>query len=295
MGWSGDFQIKYKGGSPKKFHKLAKMVIPNSLLRFDFDNANMNDNEVELACTRNLSWYSADKDMKKLLSYFKDGDSISMEIDGEGDYEKVDITKENGNIELKNSNLKSERYISKDIGIPEMLYEELSDSYAVESEELDICSLNGYVQFISNIFADDEEFIPIVQSFMYEVLDKDRVNSFAYTEEDKVSKDSCDKLDEIRTKFATVDSTRQFLSEQKNNELSFESNNKQDINSLPDWIHQYPKTVINALGGAALLKKLIDTKGEEEARSYIEMLGGAIMREMEDSYDDTDSFSGIRR
>ena len=80
MGWSGDFQIKYKGGSPKKFHKLAKMVIPNSLLRFDFDNANMNDNEVELACTRNLSWYSADKDMKKLLSYFKDGDSISMEI-----------------------------------------------------------------------------------------------------------------------------------------------------------------------------------------------------------------------
>ena len=29
MGWSGDFQIKYKGSNPKEFHKLAKMIIPN--------------------------------------------------------------------------------------------------------------------------------------------------------------------------------------------------------------------------------------------------------------------------
>ena len=102
MSWDGDFQIKYKGGHTKEFHKLAKMIIPNSIVRFDFDSSEINSNSVELACTRNLSWYSADEDMKKLLSYMPDGDSISMEIYGEG------------------------------VGIPEMLYEDLSDEYAID-------------------------------------------------------------------------------------------------------------------------------------------------------------------
>lgn len=65
MGWSGDFQIKYKGKNPKDFHKLAKMVIPNSIMRFDFDSCMIDTDSVELSCTRNLSWYSADKDMQK--------------------------------------------------------------------------------------------------------------------------------------------------------------------------------------------------------------------------------------
>ncbi len=74
------------------------MIIPNSIIRFDFDNCEMSDNYTELSCTRNLSWYSADEDMSKLLSYMPDGDSITMEIDGEGDYEEVDISKQHGNV-----------------------------------------------------------------------------------------------------------------------------------------------------------------------------------------------------
>ena len=154
MGWSGDFQIKYKGGHPKEFHKLAKMIIPNSIMRFDFDSCIMSPSSVELSCTRNLSWYSADKDMQKIMSYLPESDSISMEIDGEGDYEEVEIGKSNGQVTIKNSNDESDRYTSSDIGIPEMLFEEMSSSYEHDdSERMDVCSLKGYIQLIANTFA----------------------------------------------------------------------------------------------------------------------------------------------
>ena len=297
MSWGGDFQIKYKGGHPKQFHKLAKMIIPNSIIRFDFDNCEMSDNSAELSCTRNLSWYSADEDMSKLLSYMSDGDSITMEIDGEGEYEEVDISKQHGNILLTNTNEESERYKSDDIGIPEMLFQEMSSRYGGEPETKDVTSLDGYVQLVANTFADDEELMPVVQNFMYEVLDKDRINSYAWRDEEKLSQENCDKLDELREKFSTVESTSLFLKEQKKDELSFDSSEKQDISSLPDWVQAYPKTVINALGGPALLKQLIDKKGESEARSVIELLGGGIMDEMsmgtyDNDYDD-DNFDAV--
>ena len=85
MGWSGDFLIRYNGDSAEDFLKLAKMLIPNSIMRFDFNDYSKTVNSIELQCTRNLSWYSADEDMKRLLSYLPDEDTISMEIDGEGD------------------------------------------------------------------------------------------------------------------------------------------------------------------------------------------------------------------
>lgn len=299
MGWSGDFLIKYKGNNPKEFHKLAKMIIPNSIMRFDFDSCVMDSRSVELSCTRNLRWYSADKDMQKLMSYLPESDSISMQIDGEGDYEEVEIGKVNGQVTYKNSNYESERYKSSDIGIPEMLFEEMSPVYSSDdSERIDVCSLNGYVQLIANTFAGDEKLMPIVQNFMYTVLDKDKINLFAYGKEDKLSEEDCARLDEMRTKFSSIESTSQFLQEQKKDEISFESEDKQDINSLPDWAQKYPKSVISSLGGAALLQTLIATKGEEQARSIVEMLGEGIMQEMstgmDDLYDDEYSFGGPR-
>ena len=108
--------------------------------------------------------------MSKLLSYMSDGDSITMEIDGEGEYEEVDISKQHGNILLTNTNEESERYKSNDIGIPEMLFQEMSSRYGGEPETKDVTSLDGYVQLVANTFADDEELMPVVQNFMYEVL-----------------------------------------------------------------------------------------------------------------------------
>ncbi len=272
MSWSGDFQIKYKGQSPKKFHKLAKMVIPNSLLRFNFDSCKMGDSSVELACTRNLSWYSADEDMKKLMSYFSDGDSISMEIVGEGDYEEIEISKNNGQVIFKNSNNTSERYTSSDIGITRMLYEEMSPHFSSEPEKIDICSIEGYIQLIANTFAGDEQLMPIVQDFIYTVLDKDKINLTKHRYEDKLSDNQCVKLDQMRSKFSSVESTSQFLNEYQNKDIKFQSEAKQDISDLPDWVQQYPTSIIISLGGPNLLKQMIDTKGEDKARKLIELL-----------------------
>ena len=161
-----------------------------------------------------------------------------------------------------------------------MLFQEMSSRYGGEPETKDVTSLDGYIQLAANTFADDEELMPIVQNFMYEVLDKDRINAYAWGEEERLSQENCDKLDELREKISTVESTSLFLKEQKKDELSFDSSEKQDVSSLPDWVQAYPKTVINALGGPALLKQLIDKKGESEARSVIELLGGGIIDEM---------------
>ncbi len=299
MGWSGDFQIRYHGKHPKEFKKLSKMVIPNSILRFDFDNCPTTDESVELSCTRSLSWYSADQDLKKIMSYLPEGENISMQVDDGLDYEEIEIRKLNGQILFSNSNDDSERYISNEIGVPEMLYVALSPRYYYEPEKVDICSLEGYIQFIANTFADDQQLMPIVQNFMYEVLDKDRINSFAYDEDDKVSQEDCDKLDQLRNNFATLESTSQFLSEHKKETLLSGSDKKQSVDDLPDWIQQYPESVINSLGGANLLKQLIETKGEAEARSVIGLLANGIMKERsmndEDNYDNIQSSGGFRR
>ena len=40
--------------------------------------------------------------------------------------------------------------------------------------------------------------------------------------------------------------------------MTFESDQKQSIDDLTDWAKKYPKSVIASLGGASLLKQLID-------------------------------------
>ena len=300
MSWSGDFKIIFNGKNQERFHKLAKMIIPNSIERFDFDNIEVaSERQTILSSTRNLSWYTADYDMVKLLSYMPDekkrglfGENIEekhdivMWIDGEGEYEELGIYRENGKIKIANS-YRTDRYRINKLGIVEMLQQEFDDRYQPKSDKNSITSLDGYIQFIANTFADDKELIPIVQDFMYEVLDKDLI--LEQNDEKIVNYENHIKLDKLREKFSTVESTNKFLSEHKNNELSYKSEKKQDIDELPEWVKQFPKSVINSLGGAALLKQLIESKGEAEARNVVEFLGNGILseRKMEDDeYDD---------
>ncbi len=297
MGWSGNFQIKYNGTCPKNFHKLAKMVIPNSLLKFNFDSCKMDDNSVELLPTRIFRWYTADEDMKKLMEFFPDGDSITMKISGEGEYEEVEIAKVDGEVTYKSSNKESNRYKSRNLGISVMLYEAMSKRFVKETETIDICSLEGYIQLIANTFADEVNLIPSVQRFMYTVLDKNKINLAAYDKEDELNDEDCAKLMAMRDKFRTILSTSIFLDERKNSNIEFKSGVAQDINTLPDWLKKYPPFIIDSLGGAALLKELIETKGEEEAKNIVEMLGNGIMEElgMDDSYGDEYLFGSKRK
>lgn len=301
MSWSGDFQIKYNGKYPNEFKKIAKMIIPNSIMRFDFDNCFTDENSVKLSCTRNLSWYSADKDMEKLISYFPNGDSVTMEIDGEGEYEIVEIKKVNGNVNLKSSNPKSERYRSPHLGVSEMIYENISPLYIHDdADELDICSLNGYIQLIANTFSDGESLMPIIQDFMYTTLDKNNVNCATdfIIEGRQISVDNWNKLENIREKFNSIESTSQFLKSIKRDDLTFKSNKCININDLPDWIKNYPKSIISSLGGAALIKELIEKRGEKFAEEFITFSANAIMQEQsmkEEDMNSDDEYSSNQR
>lgn len=78
MGWYGTWNLEYKGENDKKFTNTAKLVIANFKKRFEIANG-----KNELEAKRRLSWYSADLDIEKILSYLEEGNQIHVLIDGE--------------------------------------------------------------------------------------------------------------------------------------------------------------------------------------------------------------------
>lgn len=78
MGWYGTWNLEYKGKNDKKFRNTAKLVIANFKKRFEITNG-----KNELEAKKRLSWYSADLDIEKILSYLEEGDQIHVLIDGE--------------------------------------------------------------------------------------------------------------------------------------------------------------------------------------------------------------------
>ena len=77
MGWYGSWDIKYNGNDSEKFANLAKLIIPNYVKRFE------ETEKGRLECLRNLSWYSADVDISKMMEYLSEKDTIDVTIDGE--------------------------------------------------------------------------------------------------------------------------------------------------------------------------------------------------------------------
>lgn len=78
MGWYGTWNIEYTGKNNEKFVNTAKLIIANFKKRFEISN-----DKSELEAVKRLSWYSADLDIEKILSYLDDGDQIHVLIDGE--------------------------------------------------------------------------------------------------------------------------------------------------------------------------------------------------------------------
>ena len=211
MGWDGRFTIKYSGSNADSFLKLAKMIIPNSIMRFNFNK--YNNGSAELTCTRCLSWYSANEDMKRLVSYLPDGDIVTMTIQDHDEKEEIRIRKDNGDVIFHNSNPETDRYTGDDIGIPEMLFEEHSPMYYHSApQSVDVCSIDGYTKLIANTFAADDELLTVVQEFLYEVLCVDRINSYADGNAMfMLLKKDCEKLEKLHEIFSTVESTQNYL------------------------------------------------------------------------------------
>lgn len=134
MGWYGTWDIKYNGKDPELFQDLSKILIPNFQERFLVSNDGKS-----LDCQRDLSWYSADLDLKKITSYLHDGDSLEVEIDGEThpydendeelESELMTFRKENGKVIIEQDYVDEDRYHDNISQLKE-IFDEYPDEYA---------------------------------------------------------------------------------------------------------------------------------------------------------------------
>lgn len=307
MGWYGSWDIKYNGKDSQKFVNLAKLIIPNYVKRFE------ETEKGRLECLRNLSWYNADVDISKIMEYLSDTDTIDVTIDGEThpirqkwkiseeeyewgektleedgeyyaydeyDYEEQTFRKENGQVVIDNEHPDEDRYTSQILGVPEMFTYEIAfpESAARDEEDGNGNTIDSYIRYIAQQFDGNDEFMPIVQEFVYEVLDPEKLLELTNKEYDIHFKynhtgpdqNTLDKISAIREKFRTLESTKTYLEQVRaQNPQEIEEEQKREI---PEFVEKMDKKVIRQLGGVEVLLKLVEKEGEEGAKNVLAML-----------------------
>lgn len=217
MGWYGSFSIEYKGKQNDKFVKLAKLIIPNYIERFEVEDESI------LNCKRGLSWYSAEVDVCEIMRYLNEkGEEIIMSIDGEThpmvpkqlaeekglyyeypedyyDYDEdleddeiqVDLLEEiikfknlgnDDGIVIENEYPDYERYTSDMLG-------KLDEFYDYDRGEID--DLNRYIELVASIVENDIKMQEKVCLFLTSIkqalgeIKQDRVREFLESAENK--------------------------------------------------------------------------------------------------------------
>lgn len=311
MGWYGSWDIKYNGQDSQKFVNLAKLIIPNYIKRFE------ETEKGRLECLRNLSWYNADVDISKIMEYLAETDTIDVTIDGEthpisgtrklseeeaewedydyeenGEYyvyeeyddEKQTFRKEKGQVVIDNEHPDEDRYTSSKLGVPQMFtYEIAYPESAHEGEkEGNADTVSSYIKYIAQQFAENDEFMPFVQDFVYSVFDPEKLRAMTNEEynyfSDRVTPDenTLAKIASIRQQFRTVESTKAYLEQVKMQNPETEKQTKPAERPVPNFIANMSKRDINNLGGLEQLIKLVELKGEDSAKELLSMLGYEI-------------------
>lgn len=178
MSWYGDWNLEYIGKNNEKFVNTAKLVIPNFKKRFEISNG-----KDELESIRRLSWYSADMDIEKILSYLEDGDQIHVLIDGET-HPIREVISEGGYVDKGTADENNYDYITKNLTTGKITYH--SNEEYIEPE-YDYCECedqtykkeNGKVTMECE-YSDDDRY----KSDMYG-MKEDFIYELAYSEQAK--------------------------------------------------------------------------------------------------------------
>lgn len=318
MGWYGTWDLEYTGKNNEKFANTAKLVIANFKKRFE-----INDSKNELKAIKNLSWDSADMDIKKILSYLEDGDQIHVLIDGEthpirkvisegryvtregepngNDYDWAEIDKstgktiyhfneeyiepkydyceyedqtykkENGKVTMECEFTdcdrgQSDRHIMKDAFIYELAYPEQAREETLEGGYTD--TLDTYIEWIAQEMGDNEEMLPIIQDFMNEIMNISRDE--VIEENGKIDEEEFTYFNDVKSKFESIESTKEYLSKIKE---KLPPKEKEEKVVLPDLFANMSRKDINQLGGKEQLIKLYEKEGEQKTRELLLILG----------------------
>lgn len=284
MGWYGDWNIQYKGENKAKFEKLAKLIIPNYKERFEFD-----EESGMLNCTRALSWYYADEDLKEILSYLDDGDEIISYIDGEThpcvrrktaeennlsysesrfynngivelEQEVVSLKKSNGKVSLQNKYPDKDRYKTKMLGNVDNIEWPLKNGRAKELQE-------AFTDW-ANAVGDDEEICKIAQKHLKKVLANEKLREYV---------DSPIKGTEIARFVQALEDTTtlaEFLREYQTEEAQNSKESEKETNpAVEGLLKQLGTKNVLRLGGKEIVEKLVEAKGVEEATTIFRTLG----------------------
>lgn len=311
MGWYGNWNIKYNGQNSEKFVNLAKLIIPNYVKRFEETEKGVLD------CKRSLSWYNADVDISKIMEYLDENDTIDVEIDGEThpirgtrkiseeeaeweeyayendgewyvndeyDYEKQTFRKENGSVVIDNEHPDEDRYTSSNLGVQEMFTYEIAypESTHEGEKEGNADTVSSYIKYIARQFAGNEDFMPIVQDFVYGIFDPQKLKDLTNEEYNYFSnriipdEKTLAKIASIREQFKTVESTKAYLTQVKEQSPEIENQEKATAKHIPNFISNMSKRDINNLGGLEQLLKLVEVKGEDSAKELLSILGYEI-------------------
>lgn len=200
------------------------------------------------------------------------------------EYEEQTFRKENGSVVIDNEHPDEDRYASSKLGVQEMFTYEIAypESAQEEEQEGDADTVSSYIKYIASQFVGKEDFMPIVQDFVYGILDPQKLKDLTNEEYNYLSNSitpdekTLSKIATIREEFKTVESTKEFLESVKaqNPELYKQENATEKV--VPNFIANMSKRDINKLGGLEQLLKLVEVKGEDTAKELLSMLGYTI-------------------
>lgn len=276
MGWNGSWNLEYTGKNNEKFVNVAKLVITNFKKRFE-----ISDDKSVLDAVKRLSWYSADMDIERILSYLDDGDEIHVLIDGEThpyddndeelEFEEQTYRKENGEVTMECEYEDCDRYQTDRHGMKGSLIYELSYPDMARQETIKggfTNTLDTYIEWIAQEMGDREEMMPIIQDFMNEIMNISRDE--VVEENGVIDEKAFAYFNEIKAKFKSLESTREYISEIREKLPPKEQEAKVEV---PDLFANMSKRDVKQLGGMEQLIELYEKEGEQKTRELLEVLG----------------------
>ena len=276
MGWYGTWNLEYTGNNKQKFLNTAKLVIANFKKRFE-----ISDDNSELEAVKGLSWYSADMDIEKILSYLDDGDQIHVLIDGEThpyddndeelEWEEQTYKKQNGQVSMDCEYADCDRYQSDRHGMKGAFIYELSYPDRAREETISggyTDTLDTYIQWIAQEMGDSEEMMPIIQDFMNEIMNISREE--VVEENGEIDEKAFAYFNEVKAKFNTLESTKEYISEIRSKLPQKEA---EKTIKIPDILANMSKRDVKKLGGMEQLVALYDKEGEEKTVELLTILG----------------------
>lgn len=150
------------------------------------------------------------------------------------EYEEQTFRKENGSVIIGNEHPDEDRYTSSNLGVQEMLIYYIAYPESAKESELkgNTDTVKSYINYIAQQFAGNDEIMPAVQDFIYNIFDPQKLKELTNEEynyfSNRITPDekTLAKIASIREQFKTVESAKNYLEQVKEQSPKIEKQEK---------------------------------------------------------------------